>query len=305
MGPTATGKTDLAITLANHIPCEIISADSAMVYRRLDIGTAKPSPEIRQAIPHHLIDICEANEIYTAGKFCRDTTALIKAIHMRGKIPLIVGGTMLYFHLLQNGMANLPPRNDDIRMKLTQQAQKKGWQTLHQMLENIDSKTAQKLHPNDAQRIQRALEIYYITGKTPSELYAEQKRQSPFYYHSIILLPLSKASLHERIKARFEKMLSSGFVHEVDTLLKQKGLSSELPALRTVGYRQIGQYLQGYYNYETMVEKALLATKHLAKHQLTWLKRWETASTFVRCDNDTEKLIQKILDQVRNIQHKE
>ena len=303
MGPTATGKTDLAIALADRISGEIISADSAMIYRGLDIGTAKPSLEIRQTIHHHLIDICDPNEIYTAGQFYHDAKRLIHKIHSRGNIALIVGGTMLYFHLLQNGIANLPSKDDEIRAKLKQQAQKKGWRVLHQMLEKIDTKTAQRIHPNDTQRIQRALEIYYTTGKTPTELYTKQKQDSLFDYHSIILFPSSKTSLYEHIETRLKKMLNDGLIQEVEMLLKEKKLSADLPALRTVGYRQIVQYLQGQYNYKTMVEKILFATKHLAKHQLTWLKRWKFASTFTKTSDDIKDLTEAMLALIENIYH--
>jgi tRNA dimethylallyltransferase len=301
MGVTATGKTDLAIGLASHIPCEIISADSAMVYRGLNIGTAKPSPLERQNVKHHLIDVCDVNDIYTAGQFCNDARTLVGEIHARGKIPLIVGGTMLYFHLFQKGMANLPPKNDEIRTQLVEQAQKKGWSILHQMLEKIDPTTASKLHPNDIQRIQRALEIYYVSGELPSKLYAQQESFPAPNCHSIILLPLSSTEFQQNIQTRFTKMLDDGLVDEVKGFYKNyAGSLDHLPAFRTVGYRQVLDHLNGVYDYETMIEKALQATRHLAKHQLTWLKRWKGAPTFTKTNTPT--LVENVLHWFKTIE---
>ena len=294
IGPTATGKTQLAIRLAKRLNTEIISADSAMVYRGLDIGTAKPSLELRQNIPHHLIDICSPIDIYSAGQFCDDVTQLIQKHFVKDQIPLIAGGTMLYFHLLQNGMANLPKKNETIRGQLPQKAKLEGFQTLHQLLTHKDPETAKKLHPNDIQRLQRALEIYYITGRQPSQLYQEQKLDCPFTFISIALLPPSKTLLHEKIKIRFDQMLHEGFIDEVEQLYYKSSLHANLPALRTVGYRQIWQYLEGKYDYETMIDQVLSATHQLAKHQMTWLKRWESPN-MLTLRYDEEKLIEKIL----------
>jgi tRNA dimethylallyltransferase len=294
-GPTAAGKTNLAIALTQRVKGEIISADSAMVYRDLNIGTAKPSKEIRAAVPHHLIDICDLTDIYSAGQFCHDTHILINRIHTSGRLAIIAGGTMLYFYLLQHGMSKLPPKDDHIREKLKQEGANIGWSSLYTRLKKIDPITANKVHINDTQRIQRALEIYYITGKPVSQLHQQSVTSSPFEYITVRLLPPSTAILHQRIKHRFDQMLRDGFIHEVEVLYHQAGLHTDLPALRTVGYRQIWHYLEGKYEYQTMYDKTLQATRQLAKHQTTWLKKW-TSAAVLTTDTPQDKLIQSIIE---------
>jgi tRNA dimethylallyltransferase len=274
LGPTATGKTDLAMRLADALPVDLISVDSAMVYRGLDIGSAKPDPITLQQFPHRLIDILDPAEAYSAGQFCRDALAEMAEINSRGRIPLLVGGTMLYFNALQNGMAELPDADPVIRERLDAEAATLGWQALHQRLAEIDPGSAARIHPNDPQRIQRALEVYEISGKTLSELYAEQEQQ-PFPYRllKIALMPPDRVGLRGTIAERFDSMLVSGLVEEVRGLYQRGDLSPDLPAIRAVGYRQVWSYLAGDYDYPEMREKAITATAQLAKRQMTWLRK--------------------------------
>ena len=273
MGPTATGKTDLAVFLHDHLNCEIISVDSAMVYRGMDIGTAKPDKKLLSKVPHRLIDICEPNEVYSAARFQQDANAAIKEILEKDKIPVLVGGTGLYFRALQYGLAKLPEANYRIRARLEIEAEKEGWQALHARLKQVDPKVAGSISPNDPQRIQRALEVYEITGETMSALLAEG-RQEPFQnpVRKIILAPEDRSQLHVRIKDRFIQMLQSGLVEEVESLYKRGDLSLDLPSMRLVGYRQVWRYLDGQTSYSEMQEHAIVATRQLAKRQITWCR---------------------------------
>jgi len=278
MGQTASGKSKLAMTLAEKIPIEIISADSACVYREMDIGTAKPSPQDCKKVPHHLIDICDPSEFFSAGKFCRLTKKIMTDIHTQKKIPVIVGGTMLYFHLLQNGIANLPEKDENIRQEILKQAEKNGWIFLHEQLKSIDPVSAARIHANDAQRIQRALEIYTLTHQTPTQLFEQQQKENKkFNFVSVILSWQDKEILNQKIEQRFDHMLTNGFIEEVEKLFHRGDLNENLPSIRMVGYQEIWQYLAGKYDQKTMREKAIIATRQLAKHQMTWLKRWENA----------------------------
>jgi len=275
MGPTAAGKTPLAIKLVQQFPFEIISVDSAMVYRGLNIGSAKPDAPTLQMAPHRLIDICDPTETYSAGRFRGDALREISDIHARGKIPLLVGGTMLYFRVLQQGIAHLPSADKTIRDELFARAQKIGWQALHTELAEKDPVAAARIHPQDQQRIQRALEVYALTGQSIS---AQQRSQTnplnTYRILSLAIAPSDRAQLHERIKLRFTQMLADGFVEEVQQLMARGDLSLDKPALRSVGYRQIWEYLLGQSDYQTMTEKALAATRQLAKRQMTWLRSW-------------------------------
>ena len=293
MGPTASGKTKLAIELTQQIPCEIISVDSAMVYRTMDIGTSTPTQKELKQAPHRLIDIRDPAVPYSAGQFCEDVQREIKDIHRRNKIPLLVGGTMLYFHLLQQGVADLPEADKRIRDQISAQAHKLGWPALHQQLLVIDPTSAKKIHPNDAQRIQRALEIYRVTGQPLSKLQALQDSKTPPYRTiNLIIAPQDRSILHKRIATRFQNMLAQGFIDEVRTLFQREDCHENLPSIRTVGYRQIWAYLKGEYDYDTMQEKAIIATRQFAKRQWTWLRRWKEASWF---DTDNSQLLSQIL----------
>ena len=274
MGPTACGKTDLAIRLCEKFPFEIISVDSAMIYKGLNIGTAKPEPSILEKTPHHLIDIREPNEIYSAANFCGDVNKIAKEIFNKGKIPLLVGGTMLYFKALQEGLSTLPSADVAIREKILKEADESGWTALHEKLKIIDPASALRIHPNDPQRIERALEVYYLTGK-PLSQHFEAKEKLPFNYISIGLFPENRSYLHQRIQERFKQMLAAGWIDEVKNLLANKQVDFSSPALRMVGYRQMADYLKGEIDEKTMIEQGIVATRQLAKRQMTWLRHWK------------------------------
>ena len=273
-GPTATGKTDLAMRIAEALPVDLISVDSAMVYRGLDIGSAKPDSVTLQQFPHRLIDILDPAEAYSAGQFCRDALAEMATITAAKRIPLLVGGTMLYFNALQNGMAELPDADPEIRARLDSEAALQGWASLHQRLAQFDPEAAARIHPNDPQRIQRALEVYEISGKTLTVLHAEQsQKRLPYRLLKIALMPPDRIDLRQTIAARFDSMLVAGLVEEVRGLYQRGDLHPELPAIRAVGYRQVWRYLAGDEDYPGMREQAITATAQLAKRQMTWLRK--------------------------------
>lgn len=274
MGPTASGKTAAALEIARRIPSEIISVDSALIYRTMDIGTAKPSIEERTAIPHHLIDIIDPSEAYSAARFREDTLQLISTIRKRGKLPLLVGGTMLYFKALTNGLDALPQASPLIRIELDKEAARSGWPALHARLVKLDPITAKRMKPNDSQRIQRALEIIQLTGKPLSALQSGQKQNIlPFHLVSFSLEPSDRSRLHERIAQRFDKMLENDkLIDEVRQLRNRGDLHLGMPSMRCVGYRQTWQYLDGKFDRTSLREKVIAATRQLAKRQLTWLR---------------------------------
>jgi tRNA dimethylallyltransferase len=274
MGPTATGKTDLAIALVDALPMDIVSVDSAMVYRGMDIGSAKPDQETLARAPHRLIDICDPTEAYSAGRFRQDAMKEMGDISSAGRIPLLVGGTMLYFRALQQGIADLPDADPAIRRQLEHQASEKGWQFMHDRLQRIDPDAGRRIHPNDPQRIQRALEVFEITGKTLTEFWREH-RHDQLHYRGVklALMPPDRIDLRSIIERRFDTMLASGLVEEVERLYQRDDLNPELPAIRAVGYRQIWAMLNGKYSFNTMREKAVIATAQLAKRQMTWLRK--------------------------------
>lgn len=274
MGPTASGKSALAETLARQLDGEIISVDSSLVYRGMDIGTAKPSPALRAEIPHHLIDILDPSQPFSAGQFRRQALFLIEAIHRRGRLPILAGGTMLYFHALLRGLATLPAADPQIRAQLDAEAARVGWPGLHASLARIDPEAAGRIHPNDAQRIQRALEVQRLTGQPLSWWWAQEQNSSlPFRARKIAIAPKHREDLHRRIESRFRSMLEAGLIEEVERLRSRGDLDPRLPSLRSVGYRQVWDYLEGEFDYAAMVEKALAATRQLAKRQFTWLRR--------------------------------
>ncbi|MES9960482.1 MAG: tRNA (adenosine(37)-N6)-dimethylallyltransferase MiaA [Sedimenticola sp.] len=273
MGPTASGKTDLAIALTEHLPCDIISVDSALVYRGMDIGTAKPSAEELARAPHRLIDICDPSESYSAAQFREDALREMAEITAAGRIPLLVGGTMLYFRALQYGLSELPAANAAVRARLEQDAALHGWQGMHERLAAVDPAAASRIHPNDPQRIQRALEVYEITGKSLTELQDRDGEQKlPYRLVKLVRAPREREVLHQRIADRFHKMLAQGFEEEVRGLLQQGSLVPDMPSMRSVGYRQMLKYLLGEWDRETMIEKGIVATRQLAKRQFTWLR---------------------------------
>lgn len=273
MGPTASGKTAAALEIARHIPSEIISVDSALVYRDMDIGTAKPSAEELAAAPHHLINIIDPAEAYSVAQFLIDTKKLVHQIQARGKLPVLVGGTMMYFKALMNGLDELPQADPAIRAALDAEAALSGVPSLHARLHSLDPVTAARLQPNDSQRIQRALEIITITGQPMSALLAQQvKKAAPFEMLSLSLEPSDRSVLHQRIARRFDLMLDQGFLEEVKTLRQRSDLHPDLPAMRCVGYRQAWEHLDGTCSYAEMRELGVIATRQLAKRQLTWLR---------------------------------
>ena len=281
MGPTASGKTDLALRLASDFLCEIISVDSALVYRGMDIGTAKPDKETLRRVPHRLIDICDPSEPYSAARFREDALREMTKISSAGKIPLLVGGTMLYFRTLQRGISALPGADSALRLRLEAEAAQLGWAALHARLAEVDAEAASRIHPNDPQRIQRALEVYQLTGRSMSNhFHAQQREVLPYRLIKIAVVPQQRKVLHQRIEQRFQNMLKQGFVDEVKQLFQRNDLNAELPAMRAVGYRQAWAYLHGEYDYQTMVQRAIIATRQLAKRQLTWL----------RAENDVQEL---------------
>lgn len=272
-GPTAAGKTGLAVALAaRHPDVSLISADSVMVYRGLDIGSGKPDAETLARHPHALVDIRDPASLYSAAEFARDAAALIEEAWAADRIPLLVGGTMLYLRALMDGLSALPSAHVALRDRLRREAERLGWPALHARLAAADPATGGRIHPNDAQRIQRALEILEITGERPSELFARERRPIRFKFHPYVLVPRSRALLHERIAVRFQGMLDAGLVEEVAALSRRDDLSEDLPAIRAVGYRQVWEYLAGRYDRATMVDRGLAATRQLAKRQMTWLK---------------------------------
>ncbi|MGD2055106.1 MAG: tRNA (adenosine(37)-N6)-dimethylallyltransferase MiaA [Gammaproteobacteria bacterium] len=274
MGATATGKTELALALAAELPMDIISVDSAMVYRGLDIGSAKPDAQTLAESPHRLIDICDPAESYSAGRFRDDALAEMAQITAADRIPLLAGGTMLYFRALQQGIAELPAADRDIRQKLDEEARSRGWEYMHQRLAKIDPLSAQRIHPNDPQRIQRALEVFEISGKTLTDFWRDQSSRRLAYRRvKIALMPSDRVELRKAIAQRLDAMIDQGLIEEVKRLYQRKDLHSELPAIRAVGYRQVWAMLGGEYDFKTMREKAIIATAQLAKRQMTWLRK--------------------------------
>lgn len=279
MGPTASGKTDLAINLSQQVPISIISVDSAMVYQGMDIGSAKPDRDTLAKAPHQLVDILPPNQTYSAARFCQDATVAIEQSFKRGNIPLLVGGTMMYFKALQQGLSSLPQADEAIRQQLLQQAEQVGWATLHQQLSEVDPASAKKINANDSQRIQRALEVWQITGK-PLSSFADSQTPSPYRFINLALFPQKRDFLHHQIARRFEVMLKMGFIEEVENLIKQYQLTLDTTSMKAVGYRQALHYLNGDYDRETFKQKAISATRQLAKRQLTWLRTWPQVHYF-------------------------
>lgn len=274
MGPTASGKTGLALALREKFPLDIISVDSALVYRGMEIGTAKPDEATLRSAPHALIDIREPSESYSAADFREDALAEMSEITRRGRVPLLAGGTMLYFKALSQGLAILPSANPQVRARIEQQAGELGWQAMHSMLAGKDPEAAARIHPNDTQRIQRALEVIELTGMKMSDLHRQQKEQDWDYrVLKIVVCPQPRQELHARIEKRFHQMLDEGFLDEVKALKARNDLNPTLPSMRCVGYRQAWAYLEGKSTYEEMCAKAVAATRQLAKRQLTWLRR--------------------------------
>ncbi len=295
MGPTAVGKTQLAVELQRQLPCEIISVDSAMVYRGMDIGTAKPEKDILRIAPHRLIDFLDPAESYSAAQFRADALREMSNITSLGKIPLLVGGTMLYYRALEYGLADLPPANPEVRARLDEQARIRGRAALHEYLRHIDPQAARRIHPNDPQRLQRALEVYEITGIPMSEFIKRtQPVAFPYRLLKLALVPSNRDRLKERIALRFKQMLSQGLIGEVESLYQREDLKVTMPSMRTVGYRQVWDYLEGRNDYETMNSKVIIATRQLAKRQLTWLRAEPNIYRFEAESTSSNEIVEKI-----------
>ncbi|WP_311752383.1 tRNA (adenosine(37)-N6)-dimethylallyltransferase MiaA [Proteus columbae] len=274
MGPTASGKTALAIALRQKLPVDIISVDSALIYRGMDIGTAKPDATEQSLAPHRLIDILDPALPYSAADFRRDALNAMEEIIAAGRIPLLVGGTMLYFKALLEGLSPLPSANPDVRAEIEKKAAEQGWEAIHKELALVDPVAAQRIHPNDPQRLSRALEVYLISGKTMTELTKISGESLPYDVYQFAIAPKDRNVLHQRIEARFKQMLTCGFEDEVKSLYERGDLHEDLPSVRCVGYRQMWSYLSGEIDYDEMVYRGICATRQLAKRQITWLRGW-------------------------------
>ncbi len=299
MGPTASGKTDLALNLFDYMDVEIISVDSALIYREMDIGTAKPDRATLAKYPHALVDILDPTEVYSASDFAEDARQLIDQAHSRGKLPVLVGGTILYFKALAEGLAKLPEANAEIRDEIEAQAEQEGWPSVHARLAQLDPASGERLGPNDQQRIQRALEVFLMTGRSIDSHWQEQQAlELPWNVIPIALMPEDRAQLHQRIELRFNQMLEQGFEAEVIRLRKRGDLNLNLPSMRCVGYRQMWQYLDGELDWQEMHHKGLVATRQLAKRQMTWLRSWQGAEVI---DPLVENLFKKTLALIPRI----
>ena len=293
MGPTASGKTDLALALARVLPCELISVDSALVYRGMDIGTAKPDRATLEAFPHHLVDIRDPAEAYSAADFRHDALAAMADITARGRIPLLVGGTMLYYKALLEGLADMPGADAEVRAELEARAERDGLAALHAELQAVDPQSAARIHPNDPQRLVRALEVFRVSGVTMTQLRAQQSEAAsqdgglPYTVVQLAMAPAQRQVLHERIAKRFDLMLEQGFVAEVERLHRRGDLHGEMPSIRAVGYRQVWDHLEGRIDAAQMRERGIIATRQLAKRQFTWLRSWENVHWLdsLDCDN--------------------
>ena len=297
MGPTASGKTDLAIQLRQQLPVEVISVDSALIYRGMDIGTAKPSKAEQALAPHRLIDICDPSESYSAANFRTDALREMQEISAQGKIPLLVGGTMLYYKALLEGLSPLPSADEKVRSEIEAKAALIGWAGLHQELSKIDPISAQRINPNDSQRINRALEVFYLTGKTLTELTAQKGEALPYDILQFAIAPEQREVLHLRIEQRFHKMIELGFQQEVEKLYRRPDLNENLPSIRCVGYRQMWEYLRGDYDHDEMVFRGICATRQLAKRQITWLRGWTSPMQWLDSLQPTQAL-EKVLTSV-------
>ena len=304
MGPTASGKTDLAIALRDHMPVELINVDSAQIYDQMDIGTAKPDIETLARAPHRLLGFCDPADAYSAADFAQDARKQIAEIHKLGRIPLLVGGSMLYFKVLLEGMSDLPAADAEIRKSIQQQADIEGWSSLHAELQEIDPKTAERLHPNHSQRIQRALEVYRITGVSLSDLQQQSKGgiENTYDVQQYALIPQNRALLHQRIEQRFAAMMKAGFEDEVKKLFQRGDLHSDMPSIRAAGYSQLWSYLEGQVSLDEAVERAIIATRQLSKRQQTWLRNWPNCHQISVDDGEQFYSTQVLCDFILNLQ---
>jgi len=315
MGATAAGKTDLAVELTKSLPCDIVSVDSALIYKGMDIGTAKPDTSILAEAPHRLIDIIDPSESYSVAQFYQDALREMNEISAAGRIPLLVGGTMMYFRILNEGIAALPSADESVRKVIMQDASEHGWPYVHAQLAKIDPEAAQRIKPTDPQRLQRALEVYRVSGKTMTQIWAEQKEPAggkghsdytelnsglppvPYDVVSLAIGPSDRKVLHKRIEQRYHLMLKSGFIDEVKKFHSAANMHADMPSMKCVGYRQVWDYLDNKLNYDEMVERGIIATRQLAKRQLTWLRRWPNLN---QLETNDSKVLAKAMKIVEN-----
>lgn len=317
MGPTASGKTDLALAICERLPCDIISVDSALIYRGMDIGTAKPSAEELRRAPHRLIDILDPSETYSAAQFRRDALEQMADITSAGRIPLLVGGTMMYFKALLNGLSDLPGASPVLRRELEARAETEGWEKLHEELTEKDPVAARLIHPNNRQRLLRALEVISLTGQPVSALWragspiedypyttdwqADAVHELPYTVVQFALAPAQRSDLHQRIRTRFLAMIEQGFIEEVRALMERDDLHPDLPSMRCVGYRQVWQWLAGESDRDAMIEKGIAATRQLAKRQLTWLRKWQDVTWLETGAGENADLVLKKLEDATRL----
>jgi tRNA dimethylallyltransferase len=299
MGPTASGKTALAMALHDALPCDIISVDSALVYRDMDIGTAKPTPAELAQYPHRLVNVIDAAQRYSAADFCQDALVEIEKIRANNRIPLLVGGTMMYFKSLIQGISPLPQANAKIRQQIEDEAADKGWQSMHQQLQDIDATAAQRIHANDPQRLIRALEVFRLTGNTLTQLIEIKGESLSGDVLQFAIAPTQRKILHQRIEQRYKQMIALGFEQEVIQLKQRTDLNENLPSMRCVGYRQMWQHLDGEFDHDEMIFRGICATRQLAKRQLTWLRNWPELSWLAMED---ETNLQQVLTAVSNLE---
>lgn len=299
MGPTGAGKTDVAIALAERLHCGIISVDSALVYREMNIGTAKPEPETLTRVPHRLIDICDPTERYSAARFRGDALREIESLLAGGQIPLLVGGTMLYFRALAHGLSQLPESDPLLRRQLEEEAARTGWSAMHQRLQRVDPQAAGRIHPHDPQRILRAIEVFELSGK-PLSVLQGQADPLPYNIVRIVISPAQRAVLHQRIEQRFAHMMAQGFLKEVERLYRRGDLGPELPSMRAVGYRQLWSYLDGQCDLSTAVQRGITATRQLAKRQLTWLRSEPIETRWIDAGN--KNMLDSVLKTLESAQ---
>ena len=303
MGPTASGKTNLAIELVQRLPCEIINVDSAQIYRDMNIGTGKPNAQTLLRAPHRLLDILDPAQAYSVSQFRSDVLREMISIRDSGRIPLLVGGTMMYFKALRDGLATMPAADPAIRQQILDIAETQGWAAVHSRLAAVDPHAAARIHPNDPQRLQRALEVYLISGRTMTELHREEPAQSlensiPFDLHFFAIQPGLRNVIHHKIALRFRQMVADGFVAEVEALMRRGDLNLSMPSMRSVGYRQIWQYIAGELSFDAMLERGTIATRQLAKRQVTWLRSWEKLQNF---DSENPKTLDLVLKSIERI----
>ena len=302
MGPTASGKTSLALDLVQQHPFQIVSVDSAQIYQQMDIGTGKPQKGVLDIAPHRLIDFIDPAVPYSASQFRTDAFREIDEILEFGDTPLLVGGTMLYFRVLRDGLADMPHADPEVRAEIGKLAQEQGWEAVHQQLAAVDPDSAARIHPNDPQRTQRALEVYRVSGKTMTSFHAEMKAQQeallPYNLHFFAIQPEDRSVLHGQIETRFGQMLNEGLVDEVQALRSRGDLNHQFPSIKSVGYRQVWQYLDGEIDYDGMVEKSIIATRQLAKRQLTWLRSWPSLQSLSNSSTQSAQHVLKYMDTI-------